>query len=51
MSEDAVEQAEKFYEAFIREQIFVKIKSCYAWYDETHRSENKFKLQTYVLNC
>jgi hypothetical protein len=43
MSEDAVKQAEKFYDAFLREKMFVKIKSCHAWYDETHRSEKSLK--------
>jgi len=51
MSEEAVEQAEKFYDMFLREQMFVKIKSCLAWNDERHRSENQFKMQTHVLNC
>jgi len=51
MSEEAVEQTEKFYDAFLREQMFVKVISCHAWYDETHLSENKFKMQTYFLNC
>jgi hypothetical protein len=46
MSEEAAEQAEKFYDAFLRAQMFVKNKSCHAWYDERHRSENKFKMQT-----
>lgn len=51
MSEEAEEKAEKFYDAFLREKMFVKIKSCHAWYDEIHQSENKFKKPTYVLNC
>jgi hypothetical protein len=51
MSKEVVKQAEKFYDAFLREQMFVKIKPCPAWYDKTHWSGNKFKIQTYVLNC
>jgi len=47
VSEEAVERTEKFYDALLREQTFVKIIPRHAWYEEKRWPENKFKMQTY----